>query len=205
MTITIVDYGMGNIHSLQKKVKKLGATPVISSDLKEIAKADKIILPGIGHFGMAMENLEKLNLVDTLNEAVLEKKIPILGICLGMQLMTTKSEEGGRQGLGWFEGESVRFKVKDPYQHKIPHTGWNTIDIKRTKNPLLHGIAQQSAFYFMHIYEVRVKNPEEVLCETDYDHVFTSAICRENIYGVQFHPEKSHDAGQTLFLNFIKL
>jgi imidazole glycerol-phosphate synthase subunit HisH len=205
MEITIVDYGMGNIHSLQKKVRQLGAIPVISSDLKVIAKADKIILPGVGHFGMAMENLKKLNLVEVLHETVIEKKVPVLGICLGMQLMATRSEEGAGQGLGWFDANVVRLNVYDPYKHKIPHTGWNTIHINHTENPLLRGIAPESEFYFMHIYQVLLNNPEEALCYTDYDNTFTSAICRENIYGVQFHPEKSHDVGQKLFQNFIQL
>jgi glutamine amidotransferase len=122
-----------------------------------------------------------------------------------MQLMATKSEEGDRPGLGWFDANVVRLKVSDPYTHKIPHTGWNTIQINHTKNPLLRGIAQESEFYFMHLYQVRLQNPEEALCDTEYDQTFTSAICRENIYGVQFHPEKSHDTGQTLFQNFIQL
>jgi glutamine amidotransferase len=203
MSITIVDYGMGNLCSLQKKVRQLGSTPVITSDPKVIARASKIILPGIGHFGMAMENLEKLNLVEILHETVHEKKIPILGICLGMQLMATKSEESGCRGLGWFEGEVVRLRVKEPNKHKVPHTGWNTIRIKHPQNPLMRGVADQTEFYFVHTYAIRLKNPEQELCSTDYDHTFTSAICRDHIYGVQFHPEKSHEAGYSLFRNFI--
>ena len=205
MGITIVDYGMGNIHSLQKKVKQLGSTSVISSDYRVIARASKIILPGIGHFGMAMENIKQLNLVEVLHETVTAKKVPTLGICLGMQLMATKSEEGDRPGLGWFDAEVVRLKVKDPYKYKIPHIGWNTIHINNSQNPLMHGIAQHSEFYFMHGYEVKLKKQEEALSYTNYESEFTSAICRENIYGVQYHPEKSHEAGQTLFRNFIKI
>lgn len=205
MSITIVDYGVGNLHSLQKKVRQLGSTPVISSDHRVIGKASKIILPGIGHFGMAMENIKKLNLVEVLHEKVTVRKVPILGICLGMQLMTTKSEEGDRPGLGWFDAEVVRLRVKDPYTHKVPHTGWNTIHINDPHNPLMRGIPEQSAFYFVHTYQVKLKNPEEALSYTNYDHPFTSSICKGNIYGVQYHPEKSHEAGQTIFRNFIQL
>ena len=205
MGITIVDYHMGNIHALYKKVKQLGATPVVSSDPKVISKANKIILPGIGHFAMAMENLKKLNITETLHESALVKKTPVLGICLGMQLMAQKSEEGNSNGLGWFDADVIRLRVKDPAQHKVPHIGWNTININHRQNPLMNGITAGDEFYFVHSYHIKIKKTDEALSHTHYDYTFVSAISKENIYGVQFHPEKSHEAGLLLFRNFIQI
>jgi glutamine amidotransferase len=202
--ITIVDYGMGNIHSVRKQVLRLGLQCSVSSIPSEILNSSKLILPGVGHFGKAMENLGDLGLIDTLNESVLHKKTPILGICLGMQLMAEYSEEGNAKGLGWFEGRVVKFKVTDTLHFKIPHMGWNQIQ-QNKQSQLLKGIANTAEFYFVHSYHFDAKKPNDVLTDTNYFYDFTSAIERENIFGVQFHPEKSHDSGARLLRNFVEI
>ncbi len=202
--IVIVDYGMGNIHSVYKKLVKLGIEVSVSSKGDEILHADKLILPGVGHFGKAMQNLHELNLIEALNESVTFGKKPILGICLGMQLMTDSSEEGDKNGLGWFDGKVVRFNVSDPLTYKIPHMGWNSISIRKNSK-LMSNISENSEFYFVHAYHVVMANKADILNETTYDYTFTSAIEKENIFGVQYHPEKSHDIGLQLFKNFVSL
>lgn len=202
--IIIVDYGMGNLHSVKKKLLRLNVNPIISSNQKEIALADKIILPGVGHFQKAMENLKKLNLIDTLNEFVQIKQKPILGICLGMQLMANKSEEGNVDGLGWIDAEVVRFKVQNNLKYKIPHTGWNQI-IKNKESLLMKDIPDLSEFYFVHSYHFIANNLFDILNESEYEYKFVSAIEKENIFGVQYHPEKSHDVGELLLKNFVNL
>ena len=202
--LVIVDYGMGNLNSVKRILDRMKVNAVVSSEPKEIETSDKLILPGVGHFGKAMSNLRELNLLDTLHEAVLIKKKPILGICLGMQLLTQKSEEGDSEGLGWFDAEVVKFKVSDKLKYKIPHMGWNQIFLK-SDSSLMKNIPDLSEFYFVHSYYVKVKNQTDLLNETEYDDVFTSAIEKDNIFGVQYHPEKSHDAGAQLMKNFIEL
>ena len=202
--ITIVDYGMGNLNSVKRVLDRMKANPRVSSNPKDVMEADKIILPGVGHFGQAMANLRELDLIDTLNEAVLIKKKPILGICLGMQLLAKKSEEGDAEGLGWFDAEVVKFQVSDKLKYKIPHMGWNQIYLKN-QSSLMRKIPELSEFYFVHSYYVKVNQEPDLLNETEYDCRFASAIERENIFGVQYHPEKSHDTGAQLIRNFIEL
>ncbi|MGQ0829314.1 MAG: imidazole glycerol phosphate synthase subunit HisH, partial [Bacteroidota bacterium] len=202
--IVIIDYGMGNLNSVKRKLSQLKIDAVISSNPKDIRVADKIILPGVGHFKMAMENLKKINLIDALNEEVLIKNKPILGICLGMQLMATKSEEGNANGLGWIDAEVVRFNVKDNLKYKIPHTGWNQIMISK-ESVLMENIPDLSEFYFVHSYHYKIKNKDDVLNETEFEYTFVSAIEKANIFGVQYHPEKSHDMGECLLRNFINI
>jgi imidazole glycerol-phosphate synthase subunit HisH len=202
--IVIVDYKMGNLGSISHKIKKLGHSSVISSDISVIKKAKKIILPGIGSFEKAMKNIHEMNLIDILNEKVLVEQVPLLGICLGMQLVTEKSEEGNSKGLGWINGEVVKFKVKDSLKHKIPHIGWNQISIAK-ESLLMKGIPDLSEFYFVHSYYVKQGNQDDVLNETEFEYKFTSAIQKGNIFGVQYHPEKSHDTGALLLKNFINL
>lgn len=202
MKIVIVDYGMGNIHSVARKMKLLGYTYCISARAEDILSADRIILPGVGHFGKAMNNLEELQLIESLNEAVLVKKIPILGICLGMQLMARSSEEGKSIGLGWFDAEVVPFSVSDTFKFKVPHTGWNTA-IKQKESSIHVGLSDEESFYFVHAYHFQCGEKSDILHTTIYDYEFTSAVEKENILGVQYHPEKSHESGLALLRNFI--
>lgn len=202
--LVIVDYGMGNLNSVKRAMDRMKVDSIISSNPGDIVSSDKIILPGVGHFQRAMLNLKELNLLDVLNESVLIEKKPILGICLGMQLMAKKSEEGNAEGLGWFDAETVKFDVTDKLKHKIPQMGWNQIHIKKD-SLLMRNIPELSEFYFVHSYHVKTDNESDVLNETQYEYTFPSAIEKENIFGVQYHPEKSHDAGTQLLKNFIQL
>lgn len=200
--IVIVDYSMGNLNSVQKKLIQLNANVVISSDPKVISQADKLILPGVGHFEKAVEIMHQKGLWDVLNKSVLIDKKPILGICLGMQLMTKFSEEGNVNGLGWIDATVVRFQVQDILKFKIPHMGWNQIEIKK-ESSLMNGLTNQSEFYFVHSYHVKTDDKTVVLNETNYETNFVSAFEKEHIFGVQYHPEKSHDSGKLLLNNFL--
>jgi glutamine amidotransferase len=195
---------MGNLHSVYRKLSLLNAHPVVATSTNEILKADKIILPGVGHFGKAIDNLKQLGIYDALNEAVLIKKIPILGICLGMQLMAKESEEGNAAGFGWIDARVLKFKIQNKIKYKVPQTGWNTINICK-QSSLLKNIEDHSEFYFLHSYYYEVSDQNDSLTTTEYEHEFVSAIEKENIFGTQFHPEKSHHSGATLLKNFIQL
>ena len=151
--VVIVNYGMGNLQSVKKKIDQLYPNVLISSDHQEIADADKLILPGVGHFHKAMENIHALKLLDILNEKALIRQTPILGICLGMQLMGTSSEEGDAKGLNWFDAETLKIKVNDSLRYKIPHMGWNQVQINK-QSDLMKGVPENSEFYFVHAYHV---------------------------------------------------
>lgn len=200
--VAIVDYGMGNLHSVRRKLDRIGVHAQLTSDPDEVLRADKLLLPGVGHFGKAMEHLTTLRLVPALQEAVVGRGTPILGICLGMQLFARGSEEGGAEGLGWIDADVVRFGVEDTLRYKVPHMGWNGVRVTRS-SPLLDGVTDQTEFYFVHAYHLVCRDAEATLCDTDYEYPFTSVVQREHIYGVQFHPEKSHDAGEALLRNFL--
>lgn len=202
--VGIIDYGMGNLHSVKRKFDRIGARAIVTSDPQQLASMDKVVLPGVGHFAKAMENLTSLGLIDALNEIVRDGTTPILGICLGMQLFANSSEEGNVAGLGWIDAEVVRFRVNDTLRFKVPHMGWNAISAKK-ESPLLSEISPESEFYFVHSYHFKCHHSGDVLCETDYNYPFTSAVAKNNIYGVQFHPEKSHDAGEMMLRNFVAL
>lgn len=202
--IVIVDYEMGNLHSVKKKLDRIGVPSVISSKKEEILEADKIILPGVGHFGKAMNNLKELELIAPLNKAVLEQKTPVLGICLGLQLMTKKSEEGNTEGLNWLNAEVVKFNVNNTLKFKIPHTGWNQVSIAK-ESRLMKNIDNNAEFYFVHSYHIKTEDPTIILNETEYEYKYPSALEKDNIFGVQYHPEKSHDIGAQLLKNFIEL
>lgn len=202
--IAIIDYGMGNLKSVKIKMDRIGVNSIITSDPEEIKKSDRIILPGVGHFAKAVSEIKSRELWDLLSEQVLIKKKPVLGICLGMQLMAKHSEEGDSEGFGWIDANVVRFKVSDSVRYKIPHMGWNTIkEIK--ESTLFEMINFNSEFYFVHSYHIKCDDPNNILAETIYDYSFTSVIQAGNIFGVQFHPEKSHDAGEVLLRNFANL
>ena len=203
-TLAIVDYGMGNLHSVKKKLDRLKTTSSITSNPRDIIKADKIILVGVGHFAKAMKNIQELDLLDALSEVAIIKKKPVLGICLGMQLMAKDSEEGNTEGLGWLDANVRKMQVDDTLKFKIPHTGWNKITQSK-KSHLMKGIPELSEFYFVHSYYLRPNETSNILNETEYCFKFTSAIEKDNIFGVQYHPEKSHDVGEVLLKNFISL
>lgn len=203
-TLAIVDYGMGNLHSVKKKLDRLKTTSSITSNPRDIIKADKIILVGVGHFAKAMKNIKELDLLDALSEVAIIKKKPVLGICLGMQLMAKDSEEGNTEGLGWLDANVRKMQVDDTLKFKIPHTGWNKITQSK-KSHLMKGIPESSEFYFVHSYYLRSNETSNILNETEYCFKFTSAIEKDNIFGVQYHPEKSHDVGEVLLKNFISL
>lgn len=202
--LIIIDYGMGNLHSVKKAFNKMKADSIISSKPEDMADADKIILPGVGHFAKAMENLKRLGLADFLHESALIKKKPILGICLGMQLMAKFSEEGNAAGLGWFDAEIVRFQISDKLRYKIPHAGWNQISIEK-QSKLMKDIDNLSEFYFVHSYHFKTDKLSDVLNRTKYEYDFPSAVEKENLFGMQYHPEKSHDAGAKILENFLEL
>ena len=202
--IVILDYQMGNIFSIEKIIKSLGKTPIVSDKREIILSADKIILPGVGHFYNAMNNLKKMNLIKPLNIFALEKKKPILGICLGMQLMAKKSEEGNTNGLGWFDATVKRFSINNKLIYKVPQMGWNTITTKK-ESLLMNNIPNNSEFYFVHSYYVDCRNEKDILNTTKYESNFVSAIQKNNIFGVQYHPEKSHGSGNQMFQNFLEL
>jgi glutamine amidotransferase len=203
--IVIIDYGMGNVGSIQNMVKKFTKDVVITSDHEIIRNAGKLILPGVGAFDNGMKNLARLNLIDILNDKTLNEKIPVLGICLGMQLLTNKSEEGEREGLKWIDGETVKFRLNNGNNDlKVPHMGWNYVK-KIRESALLENMFEESRYYFVHSYYVTCKNDKESILKTLYGVEFTSALQKENIFGVQFHPEKSHKYGLQLIKNFVNL
>lgn len=209
--ITIVDYGMGNLGSIHNMfVKKIKVECEITSDLDKIKSAEKLLLPGVGAFDKAMERISDGGFKDVLDAKVLEEKTPILGICLGMQLLTKGSDEGKLPGLGWVDAYTHRFSFEKAERLKVPHMGWNEVSFSQ-ESLLTYGLGELVAspdkprFYFVHSYYVKVKNQCNSILKTSYGHEFDSAIQRDNIYGAQFHPEKSHKFGVQLFKNFAEL
>lgn len=197
--ITIVDYGMGNSGSIVNMFKRIGIAAEITGDAERIAKATKIILPGVGAFDTAMQKINDSGFKEALNDKVLNEKIPILGICLGMQLMTNKSEEGVLPGLGWINGEVRKFAFPTDASMKVPHMGWNIVTSKDKATNL---IEDSSRFYFVHSYYATVENNLS-LGQTTYGHSFDSVITNgDNIIGAQFHPEKSHKYGMQFLKQF---
>ena len=226
--IIVIDYGMGNLHSVRKALEVVGARARVSSCPEEILKADKIVFPGVGSFGEAMKELSRRKLVEPIKSAIAIGK-PFLGLCLGLQLLFEKSEEApGVKGLGVLKGEVKRFEFKirkDPSippvrrnlrmkfsfeNFKVPHMGWNSI-VQRTaaysaqRSKILRGVADGSYMYFVHSYYVAPENKKEILTTTDYWIKFASGVCKDNIYGLQFHPEKSQDIGLRILKNFVRL
>ena len=200
--ITIVDYGMGNLGSIKNMLKRVGAACLVSSKASDIEQAEKVILPGVGSFDAGMKVLEELKILPMLDKKALIDRIPILGVCLGMQLLMGRSEEGQRPGLGWIKGEVVKFRFEGQDNRlKIPHMGWNAI-VAAKPSPLLQGIDAESRFYFVHSFHVECGDPEDILARTEHGYSFVSALQRGNIMGVQFHPEKSHKFGMQLLKNF---
>jgi glutamine amidotransferase len=201
--ITIVDYGMGNLGSVFNMFKKIGVASKITSDLEEIKTATKLLLPGVGSFDKAIQRINTSKIKEVLDYKVLTEQTPILGICLGMQLLTNSSEEGIEKGLGYINASTKKFSSQDK-KMKVPHMGWNLVH-KSTKSKLTDGFIQESRFYFVHSYYVEVENQENSILKTNYGLEFDSAIQHENVYGAQFHPEKSHKFGMKLLENFSKI
>lgn len=203
--ITVIDYEMGNLGSIANIIRKLGEEAEITSDQEQLRKASKLILPGVGHFDRGMENLSRLNLVPILEEAIFQRQVPILGICLGMQLMCHSSEEGARPGLGWVDAHVKRFRPQSPSELKVPHMGWNIAKVLRGNSLLNMEPVEPDRFYFVHSYYVDCQNHSDVVATTEYGIEFCSAFQKKNVLGVQFHPEKSHVFGMDLFRKFLVL
>ena len=202
--ITIIDYGLGNLGSLQNMLKRIGEDAIITSDKDKILGANKLILPGVGTFDTGMRNLKSSGLINTLTEAVLIKEIPILGICLGAQLMLNESEEGIEKGLGWVEGKVILFNQND-FSIKVPHMGWNNLINFEQKDLFKEMPEAPPRFYFVHKYHFRLKENNYVTSWCKYGYEFPASFQKNNIYGVQFHPEKSHQFGIKLLKNFIAI
>jgi len=201
--ITIIDYGMGNLGSIYSMIKKIGGEAVITADAEVIGNATKIILPGVGSFDRAMSNLDNLGLIELIQQKA-DSKIPLLGICLGMQLLASGSKEGVMPGLGLVPGRVKKFEL--PQEYKIPHMGWNTVEYDPT-SVMFKGFErfEEVRFYFVHSYYYACDEEQYIKGQTHYGGAFTSVVNKDCIYGVQFHPEKSHKFGMQLLQNFIEL
>jgi glutamine amidotransferase len=201
--ITIVDYGMGNLNSLVNMFNRIGSFAKIESDPEKIATAEKLVLPGVGSFDTAMKFINSIpNLRDILNRKALIEKVPVLGICLGMQIITYSSDEGHLEGLCWIPARTIHFpKIQNL---KIPHMGWNIASPVKS-HPITLNIKKSSRYYFVHSFMVKVNNESNSLMKSSYGTEFDSAIIMENIIGVQFHPEKSHQYGMRFLKNFASL
>ena len=197
--IAVIDYGVGNLGSILNMLKKIGVDGIVTSDYGAIKEADKYILPGVGSFDYAINRLRAARFFELLSDQVLIHKKPILGICLGMQLLTLSSEEGNERGLGWIPAETLRFNFFES-NLAIPHMGWNNLKVQSDCR-LFHGLLE-SRFYFVHSYFVKCKEKYSSIATAHYGQDFTCAISNGNIYGVQFHPEKSHKFGMKLLKNF---
>jgi imidazole glycerol-phosphate synthase subunit HisH len=202
--IVIIDYGLGNLASVLNMFKKIGVTEVVvSGDTDIIAKANKLLLPGVGAFDGGMGNLEKSGLIPVLNNKALKEKVPVLGICLGMQMLSKKSEEGVKSGLGWIDAETIKFELDPLLKLKVPHMGWDYVKVNRL-NPLIE-VDSKSRFYFVHSYHVKCLDEKQSLATCNFGVNFTCMVNKDNIFGTQFHPEKSLKFGMKLLENFSKI
>lgn len=203
MSVVIIDYGVGNLGSVKNMFKRIGVNALISNVIEEIKGADKLVLPGVGRFDYGMERLNETGLNSVITEKVMQQKTPILGICLGAQLLTEYSEEGGVNGLGFIKGKTISFdRSKLQLNQKIPHMGWAHVkDYSNSK--LFKNMPEEARFYFVHSYHLQIDNTSEIMVNADYGYTFAAGIEKDNILGVQFHPEKSHKFGMKLLENFI--
>jgi imidazole glycerol-phosphate synthase subunit HisH len=200
--IAIVHYGLGNVDAIANIYKKLGIGAALATSAGDLQAAARIILPGVGAFDWAMRRLDASGMRDALERAVRVDKKPLLGICVGMQMLARRSDEGTRDGLDWIPGEVKRFDVASTMQ--LPHMGWNDVE-PREGVGLFRDLSREARFYFLHSYYFRAASDEHVLATTTYDGVFASSLRSDNVYGVQFHPEKSHQWGVTLLKNFAEV
>jgi len=204
--IKILDYGMGNTASMLNMIRKAGGHAELCALPSALESATAIILPGVGSFDNGMRQLENSGFLEVLRCKVIEEKTPFLGVCLGMQLLFEKSEEGKQPGLGWIKGDVTRFDFSGMQSNerlKVPHMGWNVVNPK-TYESLFSGAEEESRFYFVHSYHVNCKDPLDILATAHYGYQFTCSVRRDNIWGAQFHPEKSHRFGIQFFKNFLK-
>jgi glutamine amidotransferase len=206
--ISIIDCGMGNLGSVKNMLKHIGVESEIISTPEEVLQAKKIILPGVGNWDNGVKKLNQSGLLDILNVRVLNDKIPVLGICLGMQLLLESSEEGTLPGLNWIPGKVKKFDFSgDEFKSmklRVPHMGWNVV-VPNKESPLTKEFGEETRFYFVHSYHVVVSNQEDVLMTCNYGYPFTCAIQKNNIWGAQFHPEKSHKFGMALMKKFAEI
>jgi glutamine amidotransferase len=202
--IYVLDYGAGNVGSVTRMIEHVGGQSRRVTDPASLADAEKIVLPGVGAFDHGMSLLRSAGWDDALNEAVLERSIPILGICLGMQLMCKTSEEGRLPGFGWIDAEVKRFAAAPGSDMKIPHMGWNVVKVAK-ENPLLPMGAGEWRFYFVHSYYAVCSDSSDILATAEHGQDFVAAFSRQNIFGAQFHPEKSHRFGMHLMQNFVEM
>lgn len=202
--IAVIDYGIGNVCSIVNMLKKLGVTASLVSDIEGIYKAEKIILPGVGSFDSGMQKLRASGLIEVIKKHAIDLEKPLLGICLGMQMLGRRSDEGKESGLGFIPFENKRFSFKEENGLKIPHMGWDITDVRMKEDPLVSGLEKNSRYYFVHSYHAVCDSETNILMSCEYGYNFTAAVKHKNIYGVQFHPEKSHKFGMALLDNFAR-
>lgn len=205
LKIVVIDYQLGNINSIINMLKKIGIDAIHSASVDVIQKADKLILPGVGAFDHGMKSLQESGLIQILNDEVLVKKKPILGICLGMQLLLNESEEGILKGLGWIDGKSTRFAFEKEHHHlRVPHMGWNVVKFSEDVPFMKKDLDEEKRYYFVHSYHAVCQNKNDVIGTSFHGYEFPAIIGRGNILGAQFHPEKSHQYGMQFLKNFIE-
>ncbi len=202
--IAVVDYGVANLGSIFNMLRKIGVAPAAVTGPDDVVAAEKIILPGIGAFDNGVTALDRLGLIEPLQHKATVDRTPLLGICLGMQLLGNKSEEGELEGLGLIDGSCVKFALPEDGSLKVPHMGWNTVSFRRD-DPLVADLDGEPRFYFVHSYHLRCNDDGDVLATATHGIEFTAMVHRGNVYGAQFHPEKSHRFGMTLLRNFVAL
>lgn len=203
--IAIIDYGVGNISAFVNIFKQLNIPAKVAKNEAELQDVDKLILPGVGHFDYAMQRFNESGMKDRVNDLVTIEKKPVVGICVGMQMMAERSDEGELRGLGWIDSEVIKFdETMRSAKLPLPHMGWNDV-IPTADNPLFTNLTKEARFYFLHSYYFKCKQIENSIADADYGSRFTCAVNRHNVYGVQFHPEKSHHYGITLLKNFAEL
>lgn len=202
MLVVIVDYQTANLGSVVNMLRRIGAEALISSKVSDVERAEKIILPGIGSFDKGMASLHKLGIITALNKRILENKVPVLGICLGMQMFSESSQEGSASGLGWLKAKAVKFSFNEKL--RLPHMQWNALNLKQAVS-LFDNMYENSRFYFAHSYHLVCQEESNVVSTTRYGYDFASSVKKDNIFGVQFHPEKSLKFGMRVLENFVKL
>tara|TARA_B100000508_G_scaffold118170_1_gene98128 strand:- start:832 stop:1449 length:618 start_codon:yes stop_codon:yes gene_type:complete len=203
--IVIVDYGLGNLQSVLNMLKKIGIHAIISNRPDDLFSAEKLILPGVGSFATGIKNINEMGLLSPLEETVLREKKPILGICLGMQLFAKHSEEGGCAGLGWIDAEIKKFNPQDYPHLKVPNMGWRRVESRPDGEVLFKGMSDLKKFYFVHSYHMHCAHDADIAATSQYGIDYVASVAHDNIYGVQFHPEKSHRHGMQLLKNFCEM